>query len=173
MWWLCDSNFGCVDSNCLSKPSIFCHQVFPDASTQKLQSLWTSILHGYYLRPSPSSVPSFVEFCQGLWILQVNKWLSESHDILAKSMNFRTAAPKAQYNYRFQWNLVCSKGGYLTCSIPNHSWLLEATPKQSRNLFERVEQSKIIYPQRNYNFWWILWANLDVLICFMLKKTMQ
>ena len=111
---------------------------------QKLRNLWTSwILHGYYLRPSPSSTPSFVEFHQGLWIWWANKWLSESHDVSAKSMNFRTAAPKAQYKHRFQWNLVCSKGGYPTFSIPNFSWFLKATPKQSWNVFERVEPSKI------------------------------
>ena len=45
--------------------------------------------------------------------------------------------------HRFQWNLLCSKGGYPTFSIPNFSWLLQATPKQSWNLFERVEPSKI------------------------------
>ena len=87
------------------------------------------------------TTPSFVEFHQRLLIWQAT--LSESDDVLAKSMNFQTAAPKPQYKHRFQWNLVCSKGVYLTHSIPNFSWLLKATPKQSWNVFERVEQLKI------------------------------
>ena len=74
-----------------------------------------------------------------MWIWWANKWVSELHDDLAKSMYFRTAAPKAQNKHKFQWYLVYSKGGYLTFSIPNFSWLLQATPKQSWNLFERVE----------------------------------
>ena len=42
-----------------------------------------------------TSTPSFVEFHLGLWIWRAN-------DVLAKSMNFWTAAPKAQYVHRFQ-----------------------------------------------------------------------
>ena len=56
---------------------------------------------------------------QAIKVWRANKWLFESHDVLAKSMNFRTAARKAQYMHRFQWNLVCSKGGHLRFSIPN------------------------------------------------------
>ena len=65
-----------------------------------------------------------------MWIWWASKWLSKLHDVLAKSMNFRTVTPKAQYKHRFQWNLVCGKVGYQTFSIPNFSWFLKATPME-------------------------------------------
>ena len=82
----------------------------------------SDIMHTqYYIRPSPSSTPSFEEFDQELWVWLTNKWLSQSHDILDKSMSFELQLAKLSIHAQISMKLgtVCSKGGHLRCNIPN------------------------------------------------------
>ena len=122
---------------------IFSHQVFPDASTQKLQSLWTSILRGYYLRLFPSSTPSFV---QKFILLAKMSCNSNSHLMASPNpqslMEFHNSS-QSSVQAQILMKLLCSKVDYQAFGIPNFSWFLKATPKQLWNAFERVEQSKI------------------------------
>ena len=85
-----------------SNPLIYRHQEFSDARTQKLCSLLPCILYHYYLRPLPPSPPSFVGFLQELCVWLAIKHAAESHDIMDKHIDFRTARSKAQEMLGFE-----------------------------------------------------------------------